>query len=147
MTNMNRRSDDDAVFQDSQTQESGISEDNIPKGFHGFMMGHMGHQYGIHSRTQRMRPLPVVPIMLIIMIALHILATIFLSKTGSSAFSFNNPMSYGMVGLLLVFAIFKLKHVLGFIRRKEKQSARGITNGVTSASGMEHEQQESVPFR
>ncbi len=42
-------------------------------------------------------------------------------------------------GLLFVFALSKLKHVLGFMRRKEKQSARGITNGGTSTSSMEHE--------
>src|SRR5258708_23985068 len=136
---MNKRSEQDVVVQDSQTEDSGASENNISKGFHGFMMGHMGHQDVTPSSNKRMRPLPVVPIMLMIMVALHILAAIFLSKTGSGAFSFNNPMSYGMIGLLVVFGISKLKHVLGFIRRKEKQSARGITNGVSSTSSVERE--------
>ena len=133
---MNKRSQEDSVFQDSQIEDSGISEDNMLKGFHGFMMGHMGHQDVTHSKNKGTRSLPVVPILLIIMVALHIAAAIFLSKTGSSAFSFNNPLSYGMIGLLLVFAISKLKLVLGFMRRKEKQSAQGTANGGTS---LEHE--------
>ena len=48
-------------------------------------------------------------------------------------------MSYGMIGLLLVFAISKLKHVLGFLRKKGKQSARGITNDISSTSSVERE--------
>jgi hypothetical protein len=136
---MNRQSQEDAVFQDSQNEDSSISEDNMPKGFHGFMMGHMGHQDVTPSRNKRMRPLPIVPIMLLIMVVLHILAAIFLSKTGSGALSFNNPMSYGMIGLLFIFAIAKLKHVLGFLRGKGKQSARGITNGVSGTSSVERE--------
>ena len=134
---MNRRSDEDVVSQDSQTQESGIIEDNIPKGFHRIMMGHMGHQDMTYSRNKRIKPFPVIPMMLIIMVALHILAAIFLSKTGSGAFSFNNPLSYGMIGLLFVFAISK--PVLGFMSRKEKLSARGITNGGSSSSSVERE--------
>src|SRR5258707_8081079 len=137
---MNMRSEEDAVIQDSQTEDSGISENNLPKGFHGFMMRHMGHQDVTPSSNKRKRPLPVIPILLISMVALHILAASFLSKTGSAAFSFNNPTSYGMIGLLVVFVMSKLisitkfKQVLGFIRRKENQSAQGITNCISSTS-------------
>jgi len=77
--------------------------------------------------------------MLMITVLLHVIVAIFLAKSGSSVFSFSNPMSYGMIGLVFVFAISKLKHVVGFIRRKGKQSARGITNGVSSTSNVEHE--------
>jgi len=137
--NMKKRSQEDSVFQENQTEDSSISEDNLPKGFHGFMMGHVGHQDVTHSKNKGTKSFPVVPILLTIMVVLHILAAIVLSKTASGAFSFNNAMSYGMIGLLVVFVMSKLKHVLGFMRRKEKPSARGITNGVSSTSSVEHE--------
>src|SRR5690348_17056766 len=88
-------------------------EDDLPtSGPHGFMMRHMGH-------SKNKRKVPIVPILLMILVAMHIVAAISLAKTGS-AFSFNNPMSYAMVGLLIVFAISKLKVVLGFLRRNRK---------------------------
>ena len=118
---MNRRSQDDTAFQ-SQDTDSGESENNLPTGGpHGFIMRYLGHQDAAQSKNRRMSLTLVVPILLLIMVVLHIVAAIFLAKTGSTGVSFNNPMTYGMIGLLLVFAISKLRHVLEFIRRKRKQ--------------------------
>ena len=117
--NMNNQSQQDTAVQTGQVTESGISGDNHPSsGFHGFVMRHMGHQGVTLTKNPRTKPLPVVPILLLIMVALHIIAAVYVSHTGPGAFSLNNPMSYGLIGLLLIFAISKLKHVLGFIRRK-----------------------------
>jgi ferredoxin-NADP reductase len=99
--------------------DSGVSEDNIrAEEFSGFIMGH--HDV-THSKQKRMRPLMLVAIVLMIIVAvnLHAIVPILLSKTGFFAFSLKNPIFYGMIGLFIVFDLFKLKHLLGFIRRKE----------------------------
>lgn len=131
--NMNRGPEENAVFQDSQTEDPNISEAHKPTGgVHGFVMRHMGHQDVTPTRNKRMRSLPVIPIMLMILVGLHIIAAIFLSKTGSGAFSFNNPLSLGMIGLALVLAISKLKHILGIVRRKDKPVTLEIGHGEDS---------------
>ena len=118
---MNRQSQEDATFQ-SQATESEVNAHNLPtSGLHGFMMRHMGHQDGPPPKDKPIKSIPIVPVLLLIMVALHIAAAIFLAKTGSTGFSFNNPMTYGMIGLLVVVAISKRKHVLDFVRRKGKQ--------------------------
>src|SRR5690349_5889143 len=106
---MNSQSQENAALQ-SQATDSGISEDNLPtNGLHGFMMRHVGHQDVAFTKSRRTKSIPIIPILLLAMVALHIVAAIFLSKTGSTGFSFNNPMTYGMIGLFVVFVIAKLR--------------------------------------
>ena len=95
-----------------------------------------------HSNKKRMRPLLLVAtvVMIIIAVNLHAVGAILLSKTGFGVFSLSNPISYVLIGLFFVAAMFKLKHLLGFMHRKEKQSAREITNGLSSTGGVQHEQ-------
>ena len=130
---MNKRPEVNAAFQDSDAKDPNISEDHkSTEGIHGIVMRHMGHQDVTPSRNKRMRSLPVIPIMLMILVTLHIFVAIFLSKTGSGAFSFNNPLSFGMIGLALVLVISKLKHILGIIRRKDKPVTLKIAHGEDS---------------
>jgi uncharacterized membrane protein len=131
---MNRQSQEDALLQ-SQVTNSGVSEDNLPtNGLHGFIMRHMGHQDVAHSKNKQTKSISIIPILLLIMVVLHIVAAIFLAKTGSTGFSFNNPMTYGMIGLFVVFVIAKLRLVIGSLRRKE--TVREITDDVgTTGSG------------
>ncbi len=84
-------------------------------------MRHMDHGDEARSTNKGMRFLPIIPLVLILVVVLHIFAAVFLAKTGSDTFSFSNPLTYGMVGLLLVFAVTKLKHIWGFMRRKDKK--------------------------
>ena len=129
---------------------SGVSEDNIrAEEFSGFIMGQhgpMGQHDMTHSKKKRMRPLLLVAIVLMIIVAinLHAVGAIFLSKTGSGAFSLNNPIFYVLIGLFFAFVLFKLKHVLGLLHRKEKQSAREISHGISSTSDVLHEQRQEL---
>jgi len=97
-----------------------------------------------HSNKKRMRPLLLVAtvVMIIVAVSLHAVGAVLLSQTGFGAFSLNNPISYVLIGLFFVVAMFKLKHLFGFMHRKEKQSAREISNGVGSTSGVQHEQHQ-----
>ncbi len=84
-----------------------------------------------NSMFQRMRPLLIVAMVLLIIGAasLHAVGAIFLSKIDFGAFSLNNPIFYVVIGLLFILAMFKLKHLLGFLHRKEKPSAQEILKG------------------
>jgi hypothetical protein len=136
---MNRQSQENTALQ-SQATDSGVSEDNLPtNGLHGFLMRHMGHEDVAHSKNERTKSIPIIPILLLIMVALHIVAAIFLAKTGSTGFSFNNPMTYGMIGLLVVFVTAKLRHVIGSLRGKRKQSAREINDNIGTTKNVQHE--------
>jgi len=46
------------------------------------------------------------------------------------------------MGLFLAFVPFKLKHLLGLLHRKEKQSAREISQGISSTSDVLHERRQ-----
>jgi hypothetical protein len=101
-------------------------------------MSHIGHQALNHSRNNRMRPLALVVIVLFVMVALHVFAAIFLTKTGSGVVSLSNPVSYIMMGLLFIFALFKLKHLLAFIGRNRRHGK--LQTDVSSTGDIPHEQ-------
>lgn len=83
---------------------------------------------------------------LISVVILHAVAAIFLAKTAGGASSLNNAIFYALIGLFVVFALFKLKYLLGSLRRKVKRSAREISHGVSSTSGVPQEQRrEPLP--
>ena len=121
--------------QDDANPTADISEYNHTiKGLHGLVTSHVAR-----SGNGRVRSLPVIPILLVIMIAFHILAAVFLSGTGS--FSFNNPLSYGMAGLLIIFVVSKLKHMLDMMRIKDKNPMQEITNsGLGDTTNAQDEQ-------
>jgi hypothetical protein len=133
---MNRQSQEHTTLQ-NQVTESEVNKDGLPtNGLHGFMMRHMGHQDATHSNNARKKPIPIIPILLVIMVALHIFAAIFLAKTGSTAFLVNSPMTYGMIGLLVIFVIVKLKYVFGVMRGKGKQPPQKTMDEI---SRVQHE--------
>jgi len=108
--------------------DSGVSEDSIrAEEFTGFIMGQhgpMGQQDMTHTNKKRMRPLLLVAMVLLIIVVvnLHAVSAIFLSTTGFGAFSLNNPIIYVLIGVFLVFVLFKFRHLLGLLHRKKKQS-------------------------
>jgi hypothetical protein len=93
---------------------------------------------------KRMRPFLLVAMVLliIIVVSLHAVGAISFSKTGFGAFSLNNPIFYVLIGLFLAFVPFKLKHLLGLLHRKEKQSAREISHGIRSTSDVLHKRRQ-----
>lgn len=135
---MNSQSHEDTALQSSAT-ELEASENNLPSdGLHGFMMRHMGHQGVAHSNTNSTKAVPIIGILLLIMVAIHIVAAIFLAKTGSTGFSFNNPLTYGILGLFAVFMLVKLRHVIGALRGRGKQSALEIADIVPTTNSAQH---------
>jgi hydrogenase-4 membrane subunit HyfE len=85
-----------------------------------------------NAETKKMRPLLLVASMLLIVlvVSLHAFGGILLLKTGLGGFSVHNPIAYVLNGLCLVFAVFTLRHVVGFMHRKEKrESARDVRKG------------------
>ena len=63
-------------------------------------------------------------LLIIIVVGLHAVGGIVLLKTGLGDFSVHNPLGYILIGLSLVFAVFKLKHIVGVIHRKNKGERR-----------------------
>jgi hypothetical protein len=89
---------------------------------------------GFKMRIMTMLPMAwknhfaLIAIVLIVIVAviLHAAVAISLFKTGLGASLLKNPLSYVMIGLMLVI-MFRLKYLLGFMHRKEKQSAQEIS--------------------
>ena len=81
-----------------------------------------GHSLLNHlRRSKKMRPLLLLAIVLlsIIVVSLHAVGGIILLKTGLGGFSLHNPIAYVLIGLSLVVAVFKLKHAVGVMHRRQ----------------------------
>jgi hypothetical protein len=80
-----------------------------------------------NGSTKNMRPfLPFAMLLLsIIIMSLHAAGGIVLLRTGLGGYSLHNPLAYVLIGVSLVVAVFKLKHMMGFMRRKEKSEGAG----------------------
>src|SRR5262245_18403244 len=87
-----------------------------------------GTQYHdrVHGEAKRMRLfLPIVGLLLgIVVISLHAAGGLFLLKTGLDGFSLHNPLASVLIGLSLVLAVFKLKHVV-VMHTKQKTEGAG----------------------
>jgi len=91
--------------------------------------GIIEHYHLANGETKKMwLLLPVASMLLIIIVvSLHAVGGILLLKTGLAGFSVHNPIAYVLIGLCLVFAVFKLRHVVGFMHRKdEREGARDV---------------------
>ncbi len=79
------------------------------------------------TAKRKIRPLLLVASipLIIIVVSLHAVGGIVLLKTGLGDFSVHNPIAYALIGLPVVFAIFKLKHVVGVVHRKNKVDGAG----------------------
>lgn len=101
--------------------DSDVREDNIrAEEFAGFSMG--SHAM-THSKRKRIRPLLLVALVLMIIVAVgaHVAAGIALYTSSFGAALLTNPISYVMIGLMLVVMFkLKLKYVVGLLRRKEQ---------------------------
>jgi uncharacterized membrane protein YuzA (DUF378 family) len=89
--------------------------------------GVMEHPDLANGKTKQMRPLLLAAIMLlsIIVVSVHAVGGMLLLKTGFGAISLHNPIAYVLIGLSLVFGVFKLRHVVGFMHRKERRERAG----------------------
>jgi hydrogenase-4 membrane subunit HyfE len=89
--------------------------------------GVMEHPDLANGKSTRMRPLLPIAILLlsIIVISLHGVGGFVLLKAGLGGLSLHDPLAYVLIGLFLVLAVLKLKHVVGFMHRKEKREDAG----------------------
>ena len=87
----------------------------------------MEHPELVNGQTKNMLSLlPTAGLLLsILVISLHAASGIVLLNTGLNGFSLHNPLAYVLIGVSLVVAVFKLKHMVGFMRRKEKREGAG----------------------
>src|SRR5712692_4684555 len=101
--------------------DAGVREENIrAEEFTGFNLNEI-HTGNNHAGK---RPVLLVAIVLAILVVviLHVGAAISLVKSGLGESLLTTPIFYVMIGLMLVVAPFKVKHVMGFMHRKKKQS-------------------------
>ena len=61
----------------------------------------------------------------ITVVGLHVVGGLVLLRTGLEGFSLPGPLAYVVIGLFAVVAVFKLKHVVGAMHRKEKREDAG----------------------
>lgn len=102
---------------------SGVSEENLrAEEFTGFNLNEI-HNMNNHA-WKRYGPLVAIALLIIVVVTLHIGAAISLFKSGLGESFLANPIFYVMIGLMLLIAPFKFKHILGFMHRKKKQPAR-----------------------
>ena len=107
---------------------SGVREENIrAEEFTGFNLNEI-HNVNHHAGK---RPVLLVAIVLVILLVviLHVGAAISLFNSSLGESLLTNPIFYFMIGLMLIVAPFKFKHVFGFLHRKKKQSAREMPKG------------------
>ena len=73
-----------------------------------------------HHPTRKLRSLPLVVVLLlgVCIIGLHAAAMVALVTMKSSALSLRDPIAILVIGLLVIIAVFKLTHALGFTRTK-----------------------------
>lgn len=99
-------------------KDSGINKDNIrAEDFSGFKMHIMTMS---PNAWKNHFALIAIAVVIIAVVILHVGAAVSISKTNLGASLINNPISYVMLGLMLIIVPFKFKHLLGFIHRKKK---------------------------
>ena len=87
----------------------------------------MEHADLANRETRKLRPLLLAAMIVlsITVIGLHAVGGMLLLKTNLGGLSIDNPLAYVLIGLALVVAVLKLKHVVGFMHRKEKREDTG----------------------
>jgi len=96
--------------------DSGVGEDSInAEEFTGFNLNEIRNDSS-HAWKRHMLTVAVV---LAVIGVLHVNAT----NSVYSVFSLKNPIFYLLIGLMLIIAPFKLKHLLSFIRSKRNRSS------------------------
>jgi hypothetical protein len=79
------------------------------------------HDPGNHG-TKRLRPLGLAAIILlsIVILSLHAIGGVVLLKIGPGAFSWRSPIADLLIGFVFIIALFKLKYVVSFLRRRKR---------------------------
>ena len=122
------------LLTDSGAREDNIRADETP----GFTRGH--HEAPHSERMGRRRLLLLTIVLMIIgAVSLHVVGAMFLFQGGFDARSLNNPLSYVLIGLFFVVAIFKLTYLLGHMHPHKQQAAGEISKGIRSTSDVQHE--------
>ena len=77
----------------------------------------------VNRAIKRLRPhlLAAMIVLSITVVGLYAFGGFVLLKTGLGGPSLPSPLAYLLIGLFLVFAVLKLKHVVGFMYRKENR--------------------------
>lgn len=103
-------------------KDLGVDENNIKaEDFEGFKMGQMND---IVNKVRSNLLLFAIAGVITIVVILHIIAAISISKTDFNLFK--NPILYVMMALMLIIIPFKLKHILWFINSRKKNSVEEI---------------------
>jgi hypothetical protein len=69
--------------------------------------------------------LAILTVLGITVVGLHAVGGFLLLKTGLGGLSLPGSLAYVLGGLMLVFAVLKLKHVVGVMHREEKRKGAG----------------------
>ncbi len=100
--------------------DSGVSENNIrAEEFAGFTMAHK--EAALAPTWKKHLLLVAIALVIVAMLILHIVIAVSIHDVGVGAFSLENPIVYIVIGLLLVLAAFKVKHLLSFKQKKAEQ--------------------------
>jgi ferredoxin-NADP reductase len=111
---------------------SGINEDNIrAEEFTGFNLNEMHSMNMLHDTTNHRGKshvaLIAIALAILAVVILHVAAATSIFKSGLDASLLKNPIFFFLIVLMLVIIPFKLKHLLGFMHSKKKQSAQEIS--------------------
>jgi hypothetical protein len=87
------------------------------------------------SRRKRMKPILLLAIGLTVMVMLHGIGAVLLSKSGLGESSLNSPIGYLIIGLIVVFALIKLKHVSALLPTRQEHPRHQLSNGLGHTSG------------
>lgn len=97
-------------------KEIGVNEENIrAEDFSSFKMGLMND---IADKVRNNLLLFGIAAVVSIVVLMHVIAAISVYKSSLGTPLFNNPITYVMIGLMLIIIPFKLKHLLGLKHKK-----------------------------
>jgi ferredoxin-NADP reductase len=101
-------------------KDAGVDQGNIQaEEFSGFKMNHT-KEISPHKWKRHVLLIAIV-IGILAMIAVHVAIGFSIRNNTSEIFSFNNPLLYVVIVLVLVFVIFKIRHLSVFRRKRKKQ--------------------------
>lgn len=66
-----------------------------------------------HSETKPLRPalLAAIILLVVLLVGVHVVGGMLLLRSGLGSLSLENPIAYGLLGLVLVTVVFKLRHM------------------------------------
>jgi ferredoxin-NADP reductase len=97
-----------------------VQADNIhAEEFTGFNLNDLPGDTGDSSKSRL--ALILIGLLVLPVIMVHGVAALSLTKSDSNMFSFSNPLTYVLFGLMLVALVFKFKHVSSFLQKRKNK--------------------------